>query len=162
MQVQKWQRRSLSACRRNRGQGQRGADGLWRARPGPWARHVAGRGGRAESESVPRGTRPRPGRLRWLKRRRGGQGPGGWSGEPVTYFGWEGNRMRKETGRRQGLTFRRNFAEILDFFPFPLVTGIRNFGIFRYISFQNSTNFVQNPSKSTEIYRNFGTKFRFR
>ena len=32
----------------------------------------------------------------------------------------------------QGLIFRRNFAEILVFFSFPLVTGKRNFGIFRF------------------------------
>jgi len=58
----------------------------------------------------------------------------------------------------QGLTFRRNFAEISVFFPFPLVTGIRNFGIFRYISFQNS-KFNKFRPKSTEIRRN-SPKFR--
>ena len=60
--------------------------------------------------------------------------------------------------RRQGLTFRRNFAEISVFFSFPLVTGIRNFGIFRYISFQNS-KFNKFRPKSTEIRRN-SPKFR--
>jgi len=60
--------------------------------------------------------------------------------------------------RHQGLTFRRNFAEISVFFPFPLVTGIRNFGIFRYISFQNS-KFNKFRPKSTEIRRN-SPKFR--
>ena len=58
----------------------------------------------------------------------------------------------------QGLTFRRNFAEISVFFSFPLVTGIRNFGIFRYISFQNS-KFNKFRPKSTEIRRN-SPKFR--
>ena len=63
-----------------------------------------------------------------------------------------------EHGCIQGLTFRRNFAEISVFFPFPLVTGIRNFGIFRYISFQNS-KFNKFRPKSIEIRRN-SPKFR--
>ena len=58
----------------------------------------------------------------------------------------------------QVLTFRRNFAEISIFFSFPLVTGIRNFAIFRYILFQNS-KFNKFRPKSTEIYRNL-PKFR--
>ena len=62
---------------------------------------------------------------------------------------------RSDASPDQGLTFRRNFAEISIFFSFPLVTGIRNFGIFRYISFQNS-KFNKFRPKSTEISeRNF-------
>jgi hypothetical protein len=71
-----------SVCRRNRGQGQRGAGGLSRAR---FARARLGHGtapaGRAESESVPRGTRCGPGRPRWPRTCGGvcgGGGLGGW------------------------------------------------------------------------------------
>ena len=37
----------------------------------------------------------------------------------------------------QGSTFRSNFAEISVFFSFSLVTGKRNFSIFRHFSFSN-------------------------
>ena len=71
-------------------------------------------------------------------------------------------QITKLTGVLAGFNFSAEFRRNFGFFSFPLVTGIRNFDIFQYISFQNSTNFVQNPPKSAEIYRNFGTKFRFR
>ena len=51
-----------------------------------------------------------------------------------------------------------NFGEILENFSFPLVTGIRNFGIFRYISFSNS-KFNKFRPKFNEIRRNL-PKFR--
>ena len=64
--------------------------------------------------------------------------------------------MRSAWGAWTGFNFSAEFRRNFGFFSFPLVTGIRNFGIFRYISFQNSINFVQNPPKSTEISeRNF-------
>ena len=47
----------------------------------------------------------------------------------------------------QGSTFRSNFAEISVFFSFSLVTGKRNFGIFRYFSFSNSKIFIKNLKK---------------
>ena len=61
----------------------------------------------------------------------------------------------------QGLKFRRNFAEIRRKISFSLVTGKKNFGIFRKILFENS-KFKKFRPKFAEIYRNFGTKFRFR
>ena len=61
----------------------------------------------------------------------------------------------------QGLKFRRNFAEFRRKISFSLVTGKKNFGIFRKISFENS-KFKKIRPKFTEIYRNFETKFRFR
>ena len=57
-----------------------------------------------------------------------------------------GRRTVRGTGFIFSAEFRRNFG----FFSFPLVTGIRNFGIFRYISFQNS-KFNKFRPKSTEI-----------
>ena len=53
---------------------------------------------------------------------------------------------------------RRNFAEISEIFSFPLVTGIRNFGIFRYISCSN-LKFNKFRPKFNEIHRNL-PKFR--
>jgi len=64
----------------------------------------------------------------------------------------------------QGLKFRRNFAEIRRKISFSLVTGEKNsafFGKFR-LKIQNLKKFGQNSPKFAEIYRNFGTKFRFR
>ena len=60
----------------------------------------------------------------------------------------------------QGLKFRRNFAEIRRKFSFSLLTGKKNFGIFRKISFENS-KFKKFRPKYTEIRRNL-PKFRFR
>ena len=42
-----------------------------------------------------------------------------------------------EHGSRPQFNFSAKFRRNFGFFSFPLVTGIRNFGIFRYISFQN-------------------------
>ena len=58
----------------------------------------------------------------------------------------------------QGLKFRRNFAEIRWKISFSLVTGKKNFGIFRKISFENS-KFKKFRPKVTEIRRNL-PKFR--
>ena len=55
--------------------------------------------------------------------------------------------------RAQGLKFRRNFAEIRRKISFSLVTGKKNFGIFRKISFENS-KFKKFRPKVTEIRRN--------
>ena len=68
------------------------------------------------------------------------------------------------TSRGQGLKFRRNFGEIRRKISFSLVTGKKNsvfFGKFR-LKIQNSKSFGQNTPKFAEIYRNFGTEFRFR
>ena len=55
----------------------------------------------------------------------------------------------------QGLKFRRNFTEIRRKISFSLVTGKKNFGIFRKISFENS-KFKKFRPKFTEISeRNF-------
>jgi len=65
---------------------------------------------------------------------------------------------------RQGLKFRRNFAEIRRKILFSLVTGKKIsvfFEKFR-LKIQNSKKIGQNSPKFAEIYRNFGTKFRFR
>jgi len=58
----------------------------------------------------------------------------------------------------QGLKFRRNFAEIRRKISFSLVTGKKNFGIFRKISFENS-KFKKIRPKFTEIRWNL-PKFR--
>ena len=62
------------------------------------------------------------------------------------------------TASEQGLKFRRNFAEIRRKISFSLVTGKKNFGIFRKISFENS-KFKKFRPKYTEIRRNL-PKFR--
>jgi len=62
---------------------------------------------------------------------------------------------------RPGFNFSAKFRRNFGFFSFPLVTGIRNFGIFRYISFQNS-KFNKIHPKFAEIHQNSGTEFRFR
>ena len=58
----------------------------------------------------------------------------------------------------QGLKFRRNFAEIRRKISFSLVTGKKNFGIFRKISVWNS-KFKKFRIEFTEIRRN-PPKFR--
>ena len=58
----------------------------------------------------------------------------------------------------QGLKFRRNFAEIRRKISFSLLTGKKNFVIFRKISFENS-KFKKIRPKVTEIRRNL-PKFR--
>ena len=64
-----------------------------------------------------------------------------------------------ELGAATGYVTRvNNFGEISEIFSFPLVTGIRNFGIFRYISFSNS-KFNKFRPKFNEIRRNL-PKFR--
>src|SRR6185436_19338517 len=57
-----------------------------------------------------------------------------------------------------GFKFRRNFAEIRRKISFSLLTGKKNFGIFRKISFENS-KFKKFRPKVTEIRRNL-PKFR--
>ena len=57
-----------------------------------------------------------------------------------------------------GFNFSVEFRRNSGFFLFPLVTGKRNFGIFRYILFSNS-KFNKFRSKFTEIRRNL-PKFR--
>ena len=66
--------------------------------------------------------------------------------------------MLDQMGGVQGLKFRRNFAEIRRKISFSLVTGKKNFGIFRKISFENS-KFKKFRPKYTEIRRNL-PKFR--
>ena len=60
--------------------------------------------------------------------------------------------------RHPGFNFSAEFRRNFGFFSFPLVTGIRNFGIFRYIPFSNS-KFNKFRPKFTEIHRNL-PKFR--
>ena len=70
---------------------------------------------------------------------------------PPVELGTDGTAAR---GLAQGFKFRRNFAEIRRKISFSLVTGEKNFGIFRKISFENS-KFKKIQSKFAEIYRNF-------
>ena len=67
-------------------------------------------------------------------------------------------RRARPASPEQGLKFWRNFAEFRRKISFSLVTGEKNFGIFRKISFENS-KFKKIRPKFTEIRRNL-PKFR--
>ena len=78
-------------------------------------------------------------------------------GRVANYQGDE-KRERRARRRKQGLKFRRNFAEFRRNFSFPLGTGKKYFGIFGKFRFENS-KFKKNCPKFTEIRRN-SAKFR--
>jgi len=81
-------------------------------------------------------------------------------GRVANYQGDE-KRERRARRRKQGLKFRRNFAEFRRNFSFPLGTGKKYFSIFGKFCFEKS-KFKKIRPKFTEIHRNSGTEFRFR